>query len=146
MKVVVQRVSRASVTVDDHITGSIGLGLLLLIGIGENDTEKDLDWVCKKITRLRIFEDESGKMNRSVLDVDGNILAVSQFTLYGDVRKGNRPSFVSAASPDKAEALYEKFIGQIELIMDKKVEKGIFGAMMNVELINSGPVTIIVES
>lgn len=145
MKVVVQRVSRAQVKVKNQVTGKIGKGLLLLVGIHERDNEEILNWVCSKIQKLRIFEDEKGKMNESVTDINGEILVVSQFTLYGDIEKGNRPSFVEAAKPDKAEKLYQKMIELFNRKSKKPIETGVFGAMMEVELTNNGPVTLIVE-
>ncbi|MEX2368134.1 MAG: D-aminoacyl-tRNA deacylase [Balneolaceae bacterium] len=145
MKVVVQRVSRAQVTVNERITGEIKNGLLLLVGIHEEDRDEILEWVCNKILKLRIFEDEEGKMNLSVGDIDGEILVVSQFTLYGDIEKGNRPSFVKAAKPDKAEKIYDQMIEYFKRKMNKSVQSGVFGAMMDVELTNKGPVTILVE-
>ena len=145
MKIVVQRVKRASVTVDGNVTGSINQGLLLLIGIHESDSKEEIDWCCRKISKLRIFEDDEGKMNRSVQDVEGGILAVSQFTLYGNTRKGTRPSFIEAAKPDVAEPLYDYMVERFKKITKLSVEEGKFGAMMDVELINDGPVTIIVE-
>jgi len=145
MKIVVQRVKRASVTVDGTVTGSINQGLLLLIGIHESDSKEEIDWCCRKISKLRIFEDDDGKMNRSVQDVEGGILAVSQFTLYGNTRKGTRPSFIEAAKPDVAEPLYDYMVERFKKITNLNVQEGKFGAMMDVELINDGPVTIIVE-
>lgn len=145
MKVVVQRVSRAQVTVNEKITGKIKKGLLLLVGIHEEDHDEILEWVCNKILKLRIFEDDEGKMNLSIGDVDGEILVVSQFTLCGDIEKGNRPSFVKAAKPDKAEKIYDQMIEYFERKMNKPVQSGVFGAMMDVELTNKGPVTILVE-
>lgn len=145
MKIVVQRVKRASVTVDEEVTGSIDRGLMLLVGIHESDTKKKIDWCCRKISKLRIFEDDEGKMNRSVQDVEGGILVVSQFTLYGDTRKGTRPSFIEAAKPDVAEPLYDYMVDCFKQITDLNIQEGVFGAMMDVELINDGPVTIIVE-
>lgn len=145
MKIVVQRVKRASVTVDGAVTGKIDHGLLLLAGIHKKDTEEEMDWCCEKILKLRIFEDTDGKMNRSVCDVQGGILVVSQFTLYGDTRKGTRPGFIEAARPEVAEPLYEKMIGKFKRDSELKVESGIFGAMMDVELVNDGPVTLIIE-
>jgi len=145
MRVVVQRVKSASVTVDGAVVGEIGQGLLLLVGIKNDDDERAVDYVADKIYGLRIFEDESGKMNHSVADVGGAILSVSQFTLYGDVSKGRRPNFMEAARPEKAEPLYERFN---ERLREKglHVETGVFGAMMDVALVNDGPVTILVES
>jgi len=145
MKIVVQRVKRASVKVKNSITGKIDQGLLLLVGIHESDTKKEIDWCCNKVSKLRIFEDEEGKMNRSVQDTRGGILVVSQFTLYGDTRKGTRPSFIEAAKPEIAEPLYDYMVSRFKEITDLNIQEGIFGAMMDVELINDGPVTIIVE-
>lgn len=145
MKVVVQRVNRASVTVENEITGKIKKGLLLLIGIHETDTKKEIDWCCNKISKLRIFEDDEGKMNRSVQDIKGEILVVSQFTLYGDTKKGTRPSFIEAAKPDVAEPLYNYMVERFKKSTDLNIQEGKFGAMMQVELLNDGPVTIIVE-
>ncbi|MET3290355.1 D-tyrosyl-tRNA(Tyr) deacylase [Brevibacillus fluminis] len=145
MRVVVQRSKQASVTVDQEIVGQIEHGLVLLVGITHTDTEKDVDYVAEKVANLRIFEDEEGKMNRSVLDTGGQILSISQFTLYGDCRKGRRPSFIEAARPEQAEPLYDLFNRKLRergLI----VETGRFGAMMDVQLINHGPTTLIVES
>ncbi|HKJ33548.1 MAG TPA: D-aminoacyl-tRNA deacylase [Balneolales bacterium] len=145
MKVVVQRVSRASVKVNNKITGEIGKGLLLLVGIHPNDSQKELEWMCRKIAKLRIFEDENEKMNLSITDVDGGLLVVSQFTLYGNVKKGTRPSFIEAAKPDKAEKVYNDMVTYFKKHTNLKIKTGIFGAMMNVSLINDGPVTIILE-
>lgn len=144
MKIVIQRVSRASVTVQDQVTGSIEEGLTLLVGIHESDTKEEADWCCRKIPKLRLFEDDDGKMNRSVKDVEGGILVVSQFTLYGDARKGNRPSFIEAARPEKAEPLYDYIIEKLKE-SGVKVESGVFGAMMDVNIVNNGPVTLILE-
>lgn len=145
MKIVLQRVKKASVTVEEKIVGEINEGLLLLVGITHDDTIKDAEFLADKIVNLRIFEDDEGKMNLSLKDVGGQILSVSQFTLYGDARKGRRPNFMAAAKPDIAEPLYEKFN---EILRQKgvQVETGIFGAMMEVSLINDGPVTLILES
>ncbi len=145
MKVVLQRVSRAEVRVDGKRIGAIGRGLLLLVGIAKEDTEADIAFVAEKCVHLRIFEDKAGKMNRSVLDVNGGILAVSQFTLLGDTRKGRRPSFINAAEPAKGKTFYDLFVEKLRSY-SVPVECGIFGAMMDVELINDGPVTLIVES
>ncbi|WP_456408977.1 D-aminoacyl-tRNA deacylase [Caldithrix abyssi] len=145
MKVVVQRVKQASVKVDGKTVGQIGKGLLLLIGVDQKDDEEDIAFVADKCVNLRIFEDEQGKMNRSLLEVGGEILAISQFTLLGDTRKGRRPSFINAADPQKGNAFYQKFIERLRE-HGVKVETGIFGAMMDVELLNYGPVTLIVES
>ncbi len=145
MKVLVQRVSSADVTIKGKVVGSIKNGLLLLIGIADSDTEDDLDFVAEKCVNLRIFEDDQQKMNRSLLDVSGEILAISQFTLLGDTQKGRRPSFIHAADPDKGNSFYERFIKKLENF-GVKVEKGVFGAMMDIRLVNRGPVTIMVES
>ncbi|MTI87431.1 MAG: D-tyrosyl-tRNA(Tyr) deacylase [Balneolaceae bacterium] len=145
MKVVVQRVKSSSVIVDNKVTGSIGKGLLLLVGIHQDDSPEQMEWICNKILKLRIFEDEEGKMNRSVSDIGGGILVVSQFTLYGNTRKGTRPSFIEAARPDKAEPMYEDMITYFKEHSDLDIETGKFGAMMNVKLENDGPVTIILE-
>jgi D-tyrosyl-tRNA(Tyr) deacylase len=145
MRAVVQRVTRASVKVDEEITGEIGHGLLVLLGVAGDDTESDADYLADKIARLRIFEDEAGKMNLSVVDAGGSVLAVSQFTLYGDVRRGKRPSFDAAARPERARELYEYFVGKIRAA-GLRCETGRFQAMMNVELVNAGPVTILLDS
>jgi len=145
MKVVVQRVKSASVTVGKEITGAIEDGLLLLVGIHQDDTEEQLKWMCEKILKLRIFEDEDEKMNLSVSDVEGGILVVSQFTLYGNAKKGTRPSFIEAAKPDKAELMYEDMINYFKEHSDLDIQTGKFGAMMEVDLINDGPVTLILE-
>lgn len=145
MKSVIQRVSQASVTIDNAVVGEIQKGFMILLGITHTDTEKDVKWMVDKITGLRVFEDENGKMNLSLEDVEGELLIVSQFTLYGDARKGRRPSFIDAARPEKAIPLYEKFV---EMAREKgvKVASGEFGADMKVSLINDGPVTLIVDS
>jgi D-tyrosyl-tRNA(Tyr) deacylase len=145
MRAVVQRVSRARVTVKDWVSGEIGLGLLVLLGVGREDGEADATYLAEKIAGLRVFEDHDGKMNRSVLDVGGSVLAVSQFTLYGDVRRGKRPSFDAAAPPDVARRLYEFFIQQIQAL-GLRCETGRFQEMMQVELVNEGPVTILLDS
>ncbi|MGD9486919.1 MAG: D-aminoacyl-tRNA deacylase [Calditrichaceae bacterium] len=145
MRVVVQRVSEARVKVNNEIVGKIGRGLLLLIGIAESDTPEDIDFVADKCVNLRIFEDGDGKMNRSLLETGGEILAVSQFTLLGDTKKGRRPSFIAAAGPEKGNDYYERFIKKIQTY-GVKTETGVFGAMMDIELINYGPVTLVVES
>jgi len=145
MRAVVQRVSRAQVTVNGNIAGEIGLGLLVLVGVGAADTEADAAYLAEKISGLRIFEDEHGKMNRSVQDAGGSVLAVSQFTLYGDVRRGKRPSFDAAATPEKARQLYECFVEGIRAA-GLRCETGRFQEMMTVELVNEGPVTILLDS
>jgi D-tyrosyl-tRNA(Tyr) deacylase len=145
MRAVVQRVSRASVNVDGEIVGAIERGLLVLLGVGQDDSERDAEYLAEKIAGLRIFEDENEKMNLSVQDVGGAVLAVSQFTLYGDVRKGKRPSFDAAARPERAKELYEYFVAQVRG-RGIRCETGIFQAMMQVELVNEGPVTILADS
>lgn len=145
MKIVVQRVSEAKVTVDDEITGAIESGLLLLVGVHQNDTDEQLKWMCEKILKLRVFPDEEGKMNKSVTDVKGGILVVSQFTLYGDAKKGTRPSYIEAARPEKAEPMYEQMIEYFKTHSELEIRCGKFGAMMDVHLVNDGPVTLILE-
>ena len=145
MRAVVQRVSQGSVAVDGDIVGRIGTGLLVLLGVAGDDTEKDADYLAGKIVHLRIFEDEAGKLNRSLMDCGGDMLVVSQFTLYGDCRKGRRPSFVKAAAPDKGKALYRHFVAAVRAL-GITVATGRFGAMMAVSLVNHGPVTLIMES
>jgi D-aminoacyl-tRNA deacylase len=145
MRAVVQRVSRAKVTVNAQTAGEIGRGLLVLLGVGEHDEEADADYLAEKIVGLRIFEDDHGKMNRAVAEIGGSLLVVSQFTLYGDVRKGRRPSFDDAARPEKARVLYEHFCKQVRAA-GLVCETGRFQEMMNVELVNEGPVTILVDS
>jgi D-tyrosyl-tRNA(Tyr) deacylase len=145
MRAVVQRVRRASVKVGDEITGEIGRGLLVLLGVAREDTEADADYLAEKIAGLRIFEDDAGKMNLSVMDVGGAVLAVSQFTLFGDVRRGKRPSFDAAARPERARELYEYFVDRVRGL-GLRCETGRFQEMMEVELINSGPVTILLDS
>jgi D-aminoacyl-tRNA deacylase len=145
MRAVVQRVSRAKVTANDWITGEIGMGVLVLLGVGQNDTEADATYLAEKIAGLRIFEDHDGKMNRSVADVGGSVLAVSQFTLYGDVRRGKRPSFDAAAPPELARRLYDFFVDRIRAA-GLRCETGRFQEMMQVELVNEGPVTILLDS
>ncbi|WP_313757113.1 D-aminoacyl-tRNA deacylase [Tissierella sp.] len=145
MRAVVQRVSEAAVKVDNKVVGEIGKGLLVFLGIGEGDTEKDLEYLVDKVLGLRIFQDENDKMNLSLLDINGELLVISQFTLYGDVRKGKRPSFTDSAHPDIAERMYLEFIDKCKT-KEIKTEKGIFGADMKVSLINDGPVTILLDS
>lgn len=145
MKAVVQRVTSASVKVEDEITGKINQGLLLLVAVHKDDEVKEMQWVADKVAKLRIFEDDEGKMNRSLLDTGGELLVVSQFTLYGDVKKGTRPSFIDSARPEKAEELYEKMVSYFKNTYALNVETGRFAAMMEVALINDGPVTLIIE-
>ncbi len=146
MRVVVQRARQAKVTVDGKVTGAIEHGLMLLVGLTHEDTVKDLEYCAKKVANLRIFEDEQGKMNLSIKEVGGSILSISQFTLYGETKKGNRPSFIEAARPEVAEPLYHQFNQILRETYDIQVETGIFGAMMDVSFTNNGPVTLIVES
>ncbi len=145
MRVVVQRVKSASVTVEERQTGVINKGLLLLVGIHQDDTKEQMTWMCEKILKLRIFEDEEGKMNKSVSDVGGGILVVSQFTLYGDAKKGTRPSFIEAARPEKAEPMYEEMVQYFKEYSSLDIQTGEFGAMMGVSLVNDGPVTLVLE-
>ena len=145
MRAVVQRVKSSSVSVDGKIISKIGKGLMVLLGVEVNDDEKDLDYILKKVAKLRIFDDEEGIMNKSILDYGFEILVVSQFTLYGDARKGNRPSYVRSAKFDDGIVLYEKFIDELEKL-NIKVSHGEYGADMDVELINDGPVTILLDS
>ena len=145
MRAVVQRVTRAKVTVDDKVIGEIGNGLVVLLGIARDDTKLDAAYLAEKITALRIFDDQAGRMNVSVKDINGGLLVVSQFTLYGDVRRGLRPSWIDAAAPEVAEPLYDFFLRQVRTIISD-VAAGSFRAMMQVELINDGPVTILIDS
>ena len=146
MRLVIQRVREASVTVNDQITGQIGPGLLVLAGFAPTDNPTSLAWMCRKLVQLRIFGDENGQMNRSVQDLGGQILVVSQFTLLADARKGNRPSYIGAAPPAVAEPLYEQFVALVAAELGRPVPTGIFGADMQVRLLNDGPVTIVLDS
>ena len=146
MRVVIQRVSKASVKVDSNLISSISEGLLILLGIENNDTNDDINWLIKKIANLRIFSDKNDKMNRSVIDVNGDIIVVSQFTLHAKTKKGNRPSYINAAKPEIAIPVYEKFINDLSLESGSNVYSGEFGANMQVTLTNDGPVTIIIDS
>ncbi|GAA4893695.1 D-aminoacyl-tRNA deacylase [Flaviramulus aquimarinus] len=146
MKVVIQRVSQASVTIEDKKVASIKSGLLILLGIVEDDTDDDIKWLSNKIVNLRVFGDKNGIMNTSIKDIDGNVIVVSQFTLHASTKKGNRPSYIKAAKPDIAIPIYECFINQLETDLGKKVQVGRFGADMKVELLNDGPVTIIIDA
>lgn len=146
MRVVIQRVSRASVTVDEQITGSIGPGLLVLMGVEDADTPEDVAWLSGKILNMRIFNDDAGVMNRSVLEVGGGILLVSQFTLHASTKKGNRPSYIRASKPPVAIPLYEAMIARLTQELGKPIATGIFGADMKVDLLNDGPVTIVMDS
>ncbi len=146
MKVVIQRVSSASVTIDSKIVAEIQKGLLVFVGIEDADTQEDTNWLCQKIANLRIFGDENEVMNLSVRDIDGEIIVVSQFTLQASTKKGNRPSYIKASKPDVAIPIYEGFVQQLEKELGKKVQTGVFGADMKVSLLNDGPVTIIIDS
>ncbi|MFN3138831.1 MAG: D-aminoacyl-tRNA deacylase [Allomuricauda sp.] len=146
MRAVLQRVSKASVTVDGQVVSSIGDGLLVLLGIEDADGQEDVEWLAHKMVNLRIFNDENNVMNRSVVDIDGEIIVVSQFTLHAQTKKGNRPSYIKAAKPEVAIPMYEGFVTVLEQKLGKKVGTGIFGADMKVELLNDGPVTIIIDT
>ncbi|MDX9883089.1 MAG: D-aminoacyl-tRNA deacylase [Prolixibacteraceae bacterium] len=146
MRVVIQRVSRASVVIGGTTKSVIGQGLLVLLGIEDADTDEDIDWLVKRTVQLRIFDDENGVMNRSVQDMDGEILVVSQFTLHASTKKGNRPSYIRASKPEFAIPMYEKFIAETSRALGKPVGTGEFGAMMDVSLVNDGPVTIVIDS
>ncbi|WP_439881590.1 D-aminoacyl-tRNA deacylase [Pontibacter sp. MBLB2868] len=146
MRIVIQRVTQASVEIDNQIKGQIGNGLLLLAGFTPDDTEEDLKWMAGKVAQLRIFNDDQGKMNLSVLDVQGDVLLISQFTLYANTKKGNRPSYINAAPPAIAIPLYERFIGLIQDALGKQIQTGEFGADMKVSLLNDGPVTIVMDT
>lgn len=146
MRIVIQRVTRASVTIDGEVVGKIGAGLMVLVGVREGDTEADMKWLAQKTVNLRIFDDENGVMNRSVLDAGGEVLSVSQFTLNASTKKGNRPSYIHAAGHDLAVPLYEAYCAEVSRLMGRDVQRGRFGANMLVELVNDGPVTIIIDS
>lgn len=146
MRALVQRVSEASVRVDGTVTGVIGPGLLVLVGITDGDSPEDRDWLVRKLVQLRIFDDAEGVMNRSVQDIGGNVLAVSQFTLYASTRKGNRPSYTAAARPEVAQPLFDAFVAALAAELDRPVPTGVFGAHMEVRLTNDGPVTILLDS
>ncbi len=145
MKVLIQRVIKASVSVENKVIGKIDKGILIFLGIAKSDTDKELNWMGDKVLKLRLFEDENGKMNKSIKDVKGDILVISQFTLYGDCKKGTRPSFTEAAGAEKGREYYEKFLKYLYDNFDGKVDSGEFGADMKIELINDGPVTLMVE-
>lgn len=146
MRVVIQRVSEASVTIENVIKGKIGRGFMILLGVESEDTQEDIEWLTSKICGLRVFSDAEGLMNESILDMDGEILLISQFTLHASTKKGNRPSFLKAAKPDVAIPLYEKFIGVLSKKLKKQVKTGVFGADMKVSLVNDGPVTLTIDS
>lgn len=146
MRIVIQRVTEANVKVEGKICGKIGHGLLILVGIEESDSNDDIEWLCKKIVNLRIFDDENGVMNKSIKEIDGNILAISQFTLMAQTKKGNRPSYIKAARPEISKPLYIDFCEKLSMELGKTVERGIFGADMKVSLLNDGPVTILMDT
>ena len=146
MRVVIQRVKNASVEIRNKNHSSVGQGLLIFLGIENDDSEDDISWLCKKIIRLRIFDDKDGVMNLSVADVNGEILVISQFTLHAKTKKGNRPSYIKAARPDIAIPLYEKFVEKLGFYLEKEIKTGEFGALMQVSLVNDGPVTIIIDT
>jgi len=146
MRAVIQRVSQASVSIDQQQKSAIGQGLLILLGIVDADTQEDIEWLCNKIINLRIFDDENGVMNLSAKDADGDIIVVSQFTLHASTKKGNRPSYIKAAKPDVAIPLYDHFVKELEKLLAKSVGTGEFGAVMDVSLVNDGPVTIIIDT
>ena len=146
MKIVLQRVSSASVTIDNKIVADIQKGLLVLVGIEDADAQEDIDWLVNKITNIRIFGDENDIMNLSIAAIDGDIIVVSQFTLHASTKKGNRPSYIKASKPDIAIPLYENFVKRLEIELGKKVQTGVFGADMKVALVNDGPVTIVIDS
>lgn len=146
MRAIIQRVTEASCVVEGATTGSIGTGFLVLLGIEDTDTTEDLDWLSQKIVNMRIFGDENDQMNKSLADVDGNILLISQFTLFASTKKGNRPGFTRAARPEKAIPLYEEMIAKLSAVLQKEIKTGIFGADMKISLINDGPVTIMIDT
>lgn len=146
MRVLIQRVKRASVTIEGEVISLIDNGLLLFVGICDEDNSEDIAWLTKKITNIRLFDDNDGIMNLSVTDIDGDILAVSQFTLMASTKKGNRPSYIKAAKPNISVPLYEQFCNEMELAVNKPIKRGVFGADMKVELLNDGPVTIFIDS
>lgn len=146
MRAVIQRVTHASCTVDNQITGSIEDGFLILLGVEDEDAKQDMEWLANKIVNLRIFSDENGLMNKSIQDIGGNILLISQFTLFAQTKKGNRPSFIRAAKPDKAKPMYQEMAYLLSSLLDKEVQLGIFGADMKIDLRNDGPVTIIMNT
>jgi D-tyrosyl-tRNA(Tyr) deacylase len=146
MRIVIQKVSNANVNADGEFTAEISQGLLVLVAICANDKQQDIDWLCNKIASLRLFADESGNMNRSINDVNGDVLVISQFTLYASIKKGNRPSFIRSARPEVAKPLYDSFVTCLSNVIDSNVKTGVFGANMKVGLVNDGPVTICIDS
>ena len=146
MRAIIQRVSSASCSIEGKISGQIGKGFMILLGIEDNDTEEDLNWLAQKISNMRIFSDENGLMNKALTDVQGNILLISQFTLFASTKKGNRPGFTRSAKPDLAIPLYEKMISELGQLTGTKIQTGVFGADMQISLVNDGPVTIIIDT
>ena len=146
MRAVIQRVTQASCTVDDQLTGNITNGFVVLLGIEDSDVTEDLEWLAQKIANIRIFSDEHGHMNKALADVDGNILLVSQFTLFASTKKGNRPGFTRAARPEKAIPMYEEMIKKLSVLIGKEIQCGVFGADMKISLLNDGPVTIMIDT
>ncbi len=146
MRIVVQRVTEAQVSIAGEVRSRIGLGLLILVGVCDEDTDEDIDYLCRKVVALRVFDDADGVMNLPVTDVDGNLLVVSQFTLMASTRKGNRPSYIRASKPDFAVPMYERFVAKLQELTGREVLTGVFGADMQVSLVNDGPVTIIIDS
>ena len=146
MRILIQRVKKASVTVDNELISLIDKGLLVFVGIEEEDNDDDIQWLAKKIANIRLFDDENGVMNKSVTDIDGDVLSVSQFTLMASTKKGNRPSYIKAAKPEISVPLYEKFCTEVEIAINKPIKRGVFGADMKVDLLNDGPVTIFIDS
>jgi len=146
MRAVIQRVSTASCTVEGAVTGEIAAGFVVLLGIEDADNSEDLEWLAQKIINMRVFDDGGGKMNNALADIDGNILLISQFTLFGSTKKGNRPGFTRAARPDKAVSLYEEMIQRLSILLGKEIQTGIFGADMKISLVNDGPVTILMDT
>ena len=146
MRVLIQRVKRASVTIDNNVKSLINNGLLIFVGVCDEDNHEDIEWLVKKIANIRLFDDENGVMNRSVIDTDGELLVVSQFTLMASTKKGNRPSYIKASKPEFSIPMYEQFCKELEMAVNKSIQTGVFGADMKVELINDGPVTIFIDS
>ena len=146
MKAVLQRVSRGEVRIDNNIAGKVGKGFVILLGVGQDDTQEDIDWLVRKITQMRVFADGDGKMNLDIQQVRGECLVISQFTLHASTKKGNRPSFIHAAPPDVAEKLYKQFVKSMEIVLPSKIQTGEFGAFMEIQLVNDGPVTILLDT
>lgn len=146
MRAVIQRVSKASVTIDNNVFSKINKGLLVLLGVGTDDNEEDIQWLAKKIANMRLFPNEKGNLDLSVVDLNAEILVISQFTLFASTKKGNRPSFLNSAKPEVAEPLYEKFVSELQKLIEKPIKTGVFGADMKVDLLNDGPVTICMDS